>query len=662
MKNLLLFLGILLLTTLSHGQGQKLVLPVQNIVIPVESILVQGVPAAMANSLPTSRKFSIRTTRNFHFVYRQGAQDFVHKLVETGLHIHLVSKFYDQAKLDEIAKAFVVPKAGGRNLNTLVKSSLALGDKSIALKDLKIKVDETLVLETDELSSNAKFKLPSGPTYFNHESFSDAQENRRRNASDANLLKNMPDTELKWRSERFKVYQLTTWIYDLRDANKDDLEIKIRNLNTTDLERIHTVGRDLLQDSFLPVTAQWALARDGKSITGCQRTEMRTGRYLGTEDISECAQLPANKIEYIFDDQRGRAIGCSMYFQGIQTPAQPSGEQCLRSLKNPIYAYSDLKKTACMLLTDKGFLVGAADLRQCGDRYSIWVAQAKRFYIFKAFAGMENLTPRELERRVVSPPPDEDNLMRLFEPWADQRPIGPDLRGCIVNRFQSFKANMNGSLSDQCKTDTLYSWGDIAKIQALEGQIGGHLTSWRPIRTLYATRGPISTFGYGDLSIRIRLRDNVQFRQHNAFLRCDLEGDKHKGIVYLRADGYFSDWTFCDPDVIHSWSYGTPEHYDEIVQELIGHDVALKQNSSVIGWVEVYSGLHHQKSSIFFDGTIDDRKNYSRRVLSQNMTTHLRWIENNSQGVVHFNPALNQTEKTREKHFSTQYPTHFNEE
>lgn len=96
-----------------------------------------------------------------------------------------------------------------------------------------------------------------------------------------------------------------------------------------------------------------------------------------------------------------------------------------------------------------------------------------------------------------------------------------------------------------------------------------------PLEFLYLWRTPVGSFGYGDLSIRIKLKPNVKFKLIGRFERkCPISPEQDANTVYVwdgqgmnHLEGY-SEYILCSSGPVESWSYGMPQALEEIKREL----------------------------------------------------------------------------------------------
>lgn len=131
----------------------------------------------------------------------------------------------------------------------------------------------------------------------------------------------------------------------------------------------------------------------------------------------------------------------------------------------------------------------------------------------------------------------------------------------------------------QCRVDVVYSWGPMVKIRDLERQMGaGGWDQASPIlrfdknkaSPIFTTHSAIGSHGYGEVAIRIKLKPNVQYVRGGFQSGCNILSDPSTQVVERYAGR--SEWNFieliiCAPGPVHSWSYFSKEHYDEVAME-----------------------------------------------------------------------------------------------
>jgi hypothetical protein len=138
-----------------------------------------------------------------------------------------------------------------------------------------------------------------------------------------------------------------------------------------------------------------------------------------------------------------------------------------------------------------------------------------------------------------------------------------------------------------CKPEIIYSWGneneykkiidDLRKAQSWDDLLINLITT----STLYFSLTPVSTFNYGEASIRLKLKANLRYEYVsglNSWADPCLTYKKfknYKNRVYVfskplshRTGSRTYELILCSADVIHSISMFTKEHYDESLRDL----------------------------------------------------------------------------------------------
>jgi hypothetical protein len=194
-----------------------------------------------------------------------------------------------------------------------------------------------------------------------------------------------------------------------------------------------------------------------------------------------------------------------------------------------------------------------------------------------------------------------------------------------------------------CQPDTLYSWTEPSavdlRIKSLKDSNWGG--SWNP---LFLTRAPISTFAYGSVSIRIKLKKGVKFKIETS--HCEVSAAEAETTVYA-TNFIVREFLICSPKVIESISYGTKNHYDEIIRDYKQH-VTNPQKASF---------YFYESDDIFKTSTIDGRV-FSKEKIIANMRKHLSLIENKDSFII-FNPSSATELQTQKEHFLTEHPIYF---
>lgn len=179
---------------------------------------------------------------------------------------------------------------------------------------------------------------------------------------------------------------------------------------------------------------------------------------------------------------------------------------------------------------------------------------------------------------------EEQRLLKFYNPQS----IAPDSVGigdwaqCLDPRHNNFPivADKTGQLKEECRPDTLYSWGSSRGklqtfIECASGKCNASSNIWSAAfpDTIYTHINPLITCEYGDTLLRIKLKPELQFLFSdalNAPVTCEmLTTEQKKNTVIFQYDGDRKwakvEYLLCEPGPIHSWSIGTKQAYDELV-------------------------------------------------------------------------------------------------
>jgi hypothetical protein len=199
------------------------------------------------------------------------------------------------------------------------------------------------------------------------------------------------------------------------------------------------------------------------------------------------------------------------------------------------------------------------------------------------------------------------------------------------------------NLSPDCSPDTLYSWGDADKLELMkkempDGEVwSGPLFPW-PNR-LYTTLTPAITFMYGPVQIRIKIKPGVRY---------GYPYNNKNQILFENTD--LVEYYFNDSSVVESWSYGTPEQYDEIVRDYL----RIKSGKRALLY-GVFGGAAPGIGLMSNFNTAWDSHPAGDDVFQQNLLTLIRMILN-GEGSIHYSKGAC---RNRAKEFSTTKPTYF---
>jgi hypothetical protein len=120
-----------------------------------------------------------------------------------------------------------------------------------------------------------------------------------------------------------------------------------------------------------------------------------------------------------------------------------------------------------------------------------------------------------------------------------------------------------------CAPDTLYSWQKSSRMSL------AHFSKTPLVngKFLYTWRTPLGTFGYGDIQIRIKLKEDVKFRWVKVGEQfCPKDDQENTVYVHAYPFGAFIlnavDYILCSKGPVESWSAGTKGAYLESMNEL----------------------------------------------------------------------------------------------
>lgn len=163
------------------------------------------------------------------------------------------------------------------------------------------------------------------------------------------------------------------------------------------------------------------------------------------------------------------------------------------------------------------------------------------------------------------------DLLRLWYPQKQGSTQETYFFKCQRTPWSGLSYTPGSFLSDQCTPDVVYSWGPLAKLQniqanAPDGAEWSGLLNPTPaaIRSnfpvVYATLSPVATYQYGLIPIRMKLKSDVKIMGVK-----DLKVRRHEMSYY---DWGGNDFFISHGIALDNWSFGTAEHYDEIVRDI----------------------------------------------------------------------------------------------
>ena len=183
-------------------------------------------------------------------------------------------------------------------------------------------------------------------------------------------------------------------------------------------------------------------------------------------------------------------------------------------------------------------------------------------------------------------------------------------------------------------------------------------------KSLFSTATPVSTYGYGPVSIRLKLKPGTRFK-----IIESVEGKTCKDILKRKLikqselnkvvvarfvqfnETSFLDYIVCSPQVISSWSYGTPEHYDEIHS-----DVEWRMTHDSAEW-DSYVKMSGKETFPNSSGLDVYETTYGENYLKMYLSLH-RSLAKANLGQIFFAEG---EKRERSEHFATNFPIYFNQ-
>ena len=169
-----------------------------------------------------------------------------------------------------------------------------------------------------------------------------------------------------------------------------------------------------------------------------------------------------------------------------------------------------------------------------------------------------------LARGVNAPLTD---FLQLWDETATGAELDSPFFACESGEQKAFSVD-----SADCRPKTLYSWGTREKLETIKERLGPGKT-WEGLANpgaqiksgrIFSTISAVSTYGYGAIPVRFEIRASAPYMFTGTYMQ---DGEKLKGVA-IRKDNYH-DFTFEDAGLVESWSFGTPELYDEIVRDIL---------------------------------------------------------------------------------------------
>lgn len=281
---------------------------------------------------------------------------------------------------------------------------------------------------------------------------------------------------------------------------------------------------------------------------------------------------------------------------------------------------------------------------KCDEVSKVDAKDSKQLGYFK------NLLNKKVEETKLSdylelwyPSPENDNDPYFFS--CQSKPWG--------NLDKALQLNSLKYLPQECKPDVLYSWGPPIKLESMKKAMedGKH---WKdqpnPIpgkkdTALFMALTPLSSFGYGEVMVRVKIKPETPFITKNSHY---FEDNGETPGVRVRINDDYQDFTMKEASFIESWSYGTPQIYDELVRDTKRALAGKRAQTYMTPWKPANALSDHMQSPDGLETNEEILKGRFRKLIE--MITK-------GEGKVHF-----QKDSCRNKnlHYQTTRPTYFN--
>ena len=169
----------------------------------------------------------------------------------------------------------------------------------------------------------------------------------------------------------------------------------------------------------------------------------------------------------------------------------------------------------------------------------------------------------DLLKRGMSAP-----LTDFLKLWYPKKGDGHDkespLFKCEQQEWGALQPGADGLIPKNCAPDVLYSWGPPQKVTSISQHTpDGAEWSGSPNIGIgvYSLPSAIGSYAYGLVPIRFKLKPQARIRNVGGNVA------PHAGEVTYNPWQQIGDFVISDSSAVESWSYGTPELYDEIVRD-----------------------------------------------------------------------------------------------
>jgi hypothetical protein len=156
--------------------------------------------------------------------------------------------------------------------------------------------------------------------------------------------------------------------------------------------------------------------------------------------------------------------------------------------------------------------------------------------------------------------------------------------------------NVFFKLKEGCEFDLLYSWGSLKKARNIVNDLKLN-QDWNRnfLRPIYTSPFPSSTFMYGDIPLRFKLKKETKFRGLCSTCKCPKYDKRFSNTAWyvsktISPSVVAFEVLLCSPDVIESVSYGTKEHFEETLKDIAWVTSSYKKPHDIFSYLKYSDG------------------------------------------------------------------------
>ncbi len=638
----------------------------RQIAIDVDGTLVQGIRSYSRTHFDAKDVLNIQIDGSGkYFVVRPYARELIASLVKRNPEVKLFFVSSDPlAKVTALLQAIKLPD-GSKTFAEVASGIFTKENYPTATPEqFDLKLLGKSISETVYLTSTSSRVIPSqennvlelGAVFYAFTTFEAAKKGADEIRDNADLWKAngpfFPTTEEQWDLERKKLARAFAVLDEALPAAPGLLLDKLSALEKESAALLSDVGARKLSGNWTLTSVRWKTTKSGEIslISGCVEVNNRTGKVNRELTLADCRAVFPTELSWVISkDFPAKVTGCLEKESDKKLLVQERPvSACLKALSHQAHWVGN-KKTTCAAYVDSAFIQNVAT-GECSTTYFVSDEANKTTHIVNGDADFEKLTWAQVLERVRFPLPDSEHPDRLWAPYDNHPEVGFTLKDCRCSGGHCVKQDAAGALIEKCKPDTLYSWGPQVKLESLQGWMGDPKNWVNDFRPLFMTRSPVGSFGYGPVPVRIKIRPDATWAvSNNGYSACSsASADTKKNTVFFRTESLL-DIVICSPAVIESWSYGTKEHYDEIIKEFRWIEA-----NGTSGDVDLYENDGNP-----FDNDWDGHS-FSKATFLGYLSGLFKTAQSGS-GKIYFNPKTPAAKRTREAHFSTTHPIYYNE-